>query len=297
MRILVAGATGAVGRLLVPMLLDSGHEVIGLSRSASGLERVRQAGASAVQADAFDRDGMRQVVTTAAPDVVVHQLTALSDADGETTNRLREEGTRNLVDAAKSAGAQRIIAQSIAWAYAPGEQPADEAVSLDFGAEQPRGAMVDGIRRLEETSAEMQTAVALRYGILYGPGTWYAPGGAVAAALSGDSKARLLAYLEADRSVTSFIHVADAARATVAAVGWPSGPVNIVDDEPAEGRQWVPVLAEALGTPAPELGTGRQDWARGASNALAHSRGWQPEYATWRTGFAEQGHRGTASTE
>jgi nucleoside-diphosphate-sugar epimerase len=291
MQVMVAGATGAVGRLLVPLLLDAGHRVTGLSRSSAGLERVRRLGASAVQADALSGDGLRQVVADAAPNVVIHQLTALSDADGDATNRLRHEGTRNLVDAAKSAGVRRIIAQSISWAYAPGEDPADETVPLDIGAEQPRGGMVDGIRALEETIAEVETAVALRYGILYGPGTWYAPGGAVAAALSGDSTARLLAYLEADSSVTSFVHVADAARATVAALDWPAGPVNIVDDEPAQGRQWLPVLADALGVPAPEPSSGRQSWARGASNETARSRGWRPEHSTWRQGFAEQGTR------
>ncbi|MET8187682.1 NAD(P)-dependent oxidoreductase [Streptomyces sp. NPDC005078] len=288
MRILIAGATGAVGRLLVPLLLDAGHQVTGLSRTPAGAERVRRQGASAVQADALDRTGLLQVMAATAPDAVIHQLTALSDADGEATNRLRREGTRNLVDAAKSAGVGRIVAQSISWAYAPGEAPADETVPLDTGAAQPRGGMVDGIQALEETAAELETAVALRYGILYGPGTWYAPGGAVAAALAGDSTARLLAYLEADRSVTSFVHVADAARATVAALAWPSGPVNIVDDEPAQGREWLPVLAEALGVPTPEATSGRQSWARGASNTLARSRGWQPEHETWRYGFATQ---------
>jgi nucleoside-diphosphate-sugar epimerase len=222
----------------------------------------------------------------AAPDVVMHQLTDLAAADSDGTDRLRREGTRNLVDAAKSAGVSRIIAQSFTLAYAPGDEPADESVPLDTGATEPRKAMVDGTRALEETAAEIDTSVVLRYGILYGPGTWYAPGGAVAAALAGDPAARLIAYLEPDLSVTSFVHVADAAKASVAALDWPTGPVNIVDDEPAQGRQWVPVLATALGLPAPEATAGKQSWARGASNGLARSRGWQPEYPTWRSGFA-----------
>jgi nucleoside-diphosphate-sugar epimerase len=150
--------------------------------------------------------------------------------------------------------------------------------------------MVEGIQALEDTAAEIETAVALRYGILYGPGTWYAPGGAVAAALAGDRSARLLAYLKADLSVTSFVHVTDAARAAVAALDWPAGPVNIVDDEPAPGRQWLPVLADALGVPAPEATTGRLDWARGASNRTARSRGWHPEQSTWRKGFLHAQH-------
>ncbi|MDX3070993.1 NAD(P)-dependent oxidoreductase [Streptomyces sp. MI02-7b] len=288
MHVFVAGATGAVGRLLVPLLLDAGHQVTGISRTPEGAERVRRQGASAVRADVFDRDGLMEVVSAAAPDVVVHQLTDLSGADGEATNRLRREGTRHLVDAARAAGVTRMVAQSISWAYEPGEGPADESVPLDIGAAQPRGALVDGLRALEDTAAEMDTAVVLRYGVLYGPGTWYAPGGAVAAALSGDPSARFLGSIEADLSVSSFLHVADAARAAVAALGWPAGPVNIVDDEPAQAREWLPVLATALGVPAPKAGSGREGWARGASNRLARARGWRPEYATWRTGFAAQ---------
>ncbi|MEV6866192.1 NAD(P)-dependent oxidoreductase [Streptosporangium subroseum] len=288
MRVLVAGATGAIGRVLVPLLLEAGHQVTGISRTLAGAERVRRQGASAVQVDVLDRDGLRQAVAAAAPETVIHQLTDLSDADGKATDLLRRDGTRNLVDAARSAGVERIVAQSISWAYAPGESPADETVPLDIGAAQPRGGMVEGIRAMEEKAAEMDSSVPLRYGILYGPGTWYAPGGAVAAALAGDSDAHFLGSIEADLSVMSFVHVADAAGAAVAALDWPTGPVNIVDDEPAQAREWLPVLATALGLPAPEARSGRQSWARGASNGLARSRGWKPEHTTWRSGFAIQ---------
>ncbi|MFF2526546.1 NAD-dependent epimerase/dehydratase family protein [Streptomyces liangshanensis] len=288
MRVLVAGATGAVGRLLVPLLLEAGHQVTGVSRTLAGTERLRRQGATAVQADALDPDGLRRAVTTAAPDAVIDQLTDLSGADGEATDRLRREGTRNLVDAARDADVHRIVVQSISWVYEPGDKPADESVPLDLGAAQPRGAMVDAVRVLEETAAEIGTAVLLRYGVLYGPGTWYEPGGAVSAALGGDAEARFLGSVEADLSVTSFLHVADAARASVDALAWPSGPVNIVDDEPARGRAWLPALAAALGRPAPGPASGQRSWARGASNALARSRGWEPRYATWRSGFAAQ---------
>ena len=287
MHVFVAGATGAVGRLLVPLLLAAGHQVTGTSRSRAGAERVERQGASASQVDVFDRDALHEVVTAAAPDAVIHQLTDLSGADGEATNRLRREGTRNLVDAAKSAGVTRIVVQSMSWVYTPGEGPADEGEPLDLGAAEPRGAMVDGIRVLEEMAAEVDTAVSLRYGVLYGPGTWYEPGGPVAAALSGDPDARFLGNIEADDSVSSFVHVVDAARAAADALDWSSGPVNIVDDEPARGREWLPVLAAALGVPAPDVASGRQSWARGASNRLARSRGWRLEHRTWRSGFAE----------
>lgn len=287
MRVFVAGATGAVGRLLVPLLLKAGHEVTGTSRSQAGAEQLRCRGAAAVQVDAFDADGLRRAVAEAAPDAVIHQLTDLADADGAANGRLRRGGTRHLVDAAKAAGAGRIVAQSISWSYAPGDGPADESVPLDDGAAQPRARMVAAIRTLEETAAEMETAVLLRYGILYGPGTWYAPGGAVAAALAGDPAARFLGSREANDAVSSFLHVADAAQAAVAALAWPGGPVNVVDDEPAQAREWLPVLAKALGVPAPTPTAGRQGWERGAVNTLARARGWRPEQTTWRTGFAD----------
>ncbi|GIF46265.1 nucleoside-diphosphate-sugar epimerase [Asanoa ferruginea] len=288
MRIFVAGATGVVGRLLVPMLLESGHQVTGMSRSSGGADRVRRQGADAVQGDVLDRGSLREAVLAAAPDAIIHQLTDLAGADGEATNRLRVEGTRNLVDAARAAGTDRIVIQSVGFGYAPGDKPADETEPLDVGAEPPRRGLVDGIRAMEATASEVDTAVLLRFGILYGPGTWYAPGGAAAAVLSGDTGAPFLGSLVADQSVTSFLHVADAARAAREALGWPGGVVNIADDDPAEGREWVPVLAAALGVPAPRPTSGQLDWARGVSNSLARSRGWDLSYPTWRTGFATQ---------
>ncbi|WP_067963071.1 NAD-dependent epimerase/dehydratase family protein [Nocardiopsis trehalosi] len=301
MRVLVAGATGAVGRLLVPMLVSAGHEVTGTSRSDAGAERVRALGARGVRADALDRAGLHRVVAEAAPDAVVHQLTDLAGADGAANARLRREGTRNLVDAARAAGTGRVIAQSISWAYAPGTGPAEEGEPLDIGAEPPRSGMVAAVAELEEAVLGFgngagtgsgtgigngaDIGVVLRYGMLYGPGTWYAPGGAVAAALAGEPGPPFLGSLAADDAVGSFVHVEDAAAAAVAALDWPAGPVNVVDDEPAAAREWLPVLAGALGVPAPAPASGAAGWQRGASNALARSRGWRPRWPSWRTGF------------
>ncbi|MER6065538.1 NAD-dependent epimerase/dehydratase family protein [Streptomyces sp. NPDC001792] len=288
MRVFVAGATGAVGSLLVPMLVAAGHEVTAISRSLAGIERIKSLGATGVHADALDAERLRHAVCAAAPEVVIHQLTDLSGADGAANGRMRREGTRNLVEAAKAAGVGRIVAQSISWAYAPGEGPAEEVVPLDSTATQPRARMVSAVRALEETAAELETAVLLRYGLLYGPGTWYAPGGAFAAALAGDRSAPFLGSTVANDAVSSFVHVADAAGAVLAALDWPGGPVNIVDDEPASAHEWLPALAKALGVSAPDPVAGRQEWERGALNLLARSRGWQPKWPTWRTGFAAQ---------
>ncbi|WP_406333910.1 NAD(P)-dependent oxidoreductase [Streptomyces zaomyceticus] len=277
MRVLVAGATGAVGRRLVPRLEAAGHEVVGISRRGPR------------PVDVLDTGAVRRAVAEAAPDAVVHQLTDLGAADGAANNRIRVEGTRNLVDAALAAGVGRIVAQSISWAYAPGDGPAAESVPLDSTEEVPRSRIVAGVRALESAVAELPEAVVLRYGILYGPGTWHAPGGAVAAALAGDPGARFLGSTAADDSVSSLLHVDDAAEAAVRALEWPSGAYNVVDDEPAPGRVWLPVLAAALGVPAPARSEGRAPWARGAVNARARALGWSPAHPSWRTGFADRG--------
>ncbi|WP_052847241.1 NAD-dependent epimerase/dehydratase family protein [Streptomyces avicenniae] len=289
MHLFVAGAGGAVGRALLPRLLAAGHRVTGTSRSDAGAERVRAAGAEAVRVDALDAAALREAVVTAAPDAVFHMLTDLSAADGPANSRLRHEGTRNLVDAAGAAGVGRLVAQSISWAYAPGPDPAGESDPLDLDAPATRGATVAAVAALERISAELPQAVVLRLGLLYGPGTWYAPDGAASATLRGEPGARFLGSVTPDAAVSSFVHVDDAASAAVAALDWPAGPVNVVDDEPAAARDWVPALAAAVGAPAPEpvASDERPGWARGARNTLARSRGWHPGRPTWRTGFTE----------
>ncbi|MFR9724309.1 NAD-dependent epimerase/dehydratase family protein [Streptomyces sp. MS19] len=289
MHLFVAGAGGAVGRSLVPRLLAAGHRVTGTSRSEAGAARLRAGGAEAVQVDVLDADALRDAVVAAAPDAVLHMLTDLSGADGAANSRLRHEGTRHLVDAARAAGVGRIVAQSIAWAYAPGADPADESVPLDLNAPGPRGATVAAVDALERMSAELPEAVVLRFGLLYGPGTWYVPDGAAAAALRGEPGPPFLGSVTPDAAVSSFVHVDDAASAAVAALDWPSGPVNVVDGEPAPARLWVPVLAAAVGAPPPEpvASDERPGWARGARADLARSRGWHPGRPTWRTGFSE----------
>ncbi|WP_037601316.1 NAD-dependent epimerase/dehydratase family protein [Streptacidiphilus rugosus] len=292
MRIFLAGAGGAIGRRLVPRLLSAGHEVVGTARAEEGVSRLRAQGIDAVRVDALDAEALHRAVRTARPDAVLHQLTDLSAADGAANGRLRREGTRNLVDAARAAGVERIVTQSISWAYvggtAPGP-PATEDDSLDLDAPAPRGGMVGAVAALERISAELPQAVLLRNGLLYGPGTWYAPDGPVAAALRGEPTGPYLASLAATVAVSSFVHVDDAAAAVVAALDWPAGPVNIVDDEPAAARDWLTVFAATVGAPAPVPSEApAAPWERGARNALARSRGWRPHRPSWRTGFGDQ---------
>lgn len=279
MRIFLTGATGAVGRFLVPRLLEAGHDVVGMSHRADGVERLRAQGVAGVRVDAFDRDGVIRAVADAAPDAVIDQLTALGRGDRVENARMRSHGTPNVVEAAKRAGVGRIVVQSIAFAYEPGDAPADERTPLHVEAPAPRAETIAGVRAAERAAAEIDAHVILRYGDFYGPGTWYAPNGHVAGQLRAGE-------IRADDGVTSFVHVDDAARAAVLALDWPSGPVNIVDDEPAPAREWVPVLARVVDAPAPEPTSGRAGWERGADNALARTeRGWEPLYPTWRTGL------------
>jgi len=280
MRIFVAGGTGAVGRFLVPMLVAAGHEVTVATRHADSLPRLREQGAHGVIMDVFDRDAVAAALALATPETVIEQVTALSEGTSADNARIRKEGTRNLVDAAIKAGAQRFIAQSISWAYQGGDCPAGEDTPLDLTAPEPRATTVGGVAALEDavTRAGFAGYVILRYGTFYGPGTWYAPDGLMAGKLATGE-------LPANDAVSSFVRVDDAAQAAVLALDWPDGPVNVVDDEPAPAREWVPVLAGALGQPAPAPVPGRAAWERGASNERARALGWLPSHRTWRTGF------------
>lgn len=280
MRVLVAGATGAIGRRLVPRIVAAGHEVAGMTRREGAVAALRAQGAGAVVADALDSGSVLAAVTSARPDVIVHQLTDLAGGSPAANAALRIHGTRNLVDAAKAAGVRRIVVQSIAWAYEPGDEPAGEDAALDVGAAPPRATTIEGVAALEGAARELPECVVLRYGLLYGPGTWYAPDGARTAAARAGS-------IPADDDVTSFVHVDDAAAAAVDALTWPSGVVNVCDDEPAAGREWVPAFCRAVGADPPPAGTApRAGWARGASNRhLREDLAWTPRHPSWRTGL------------
>jgi nucleoside-diphosphate-sugar epimerase len=278
MRVFVAGATGAVGRRLVPLLLQAGHEVIAATRRA---EKLATLGARGVVLDLLDRESVLGALRSARPDVVLHQVTDLANLDLDANARVRITGTRNLVDAARSAGVRRMVAQSIAFAYAPGHGRASESDPLHQAAPPPRGRTVEGVVALERTVAEMPEGVVLRYGSLYGEGTWYAPGGTVAESVRAGRRS-------ATPGITSFLHVDDAAQAAVAALDWPPGVVNIVDDEPAPGTEWVPFLARLLGGPPPPRTERADPWERGATNARARNElAWMPRWPSWRNGFRE----------
>lgn len=270
MRILLAGGAGAIGRQLTPALVAAGHEVWATSRDAGKASVIEAAGAHPLVMDVYDTESVEQAFARSRPDAVLHELTALADLDFAANSRVRIEGTRALVDAARRHGVDRMIAQSISWVVPDGDTLATEDEPFAAG-------VTPGVPELESTVLELPNGVVLRYGQFYGPGTWRAPG-------APETLAALEGRLRPMARVIDFVHVADAASATMLALDWPHGVVNIVDDEPAEAAQWMPVYAAAVGAPPPSIPSDLRE-GRPVSNALARSRGWRPRFSSWRQGF------------
>jgi nucleoside-diphosphate-sugar epimerase len=307
MRVFVAGASGAVGRRLVPQLVAAGHGVVALTRVQSRTAAITAVGAEAVVGDVFNRDSLLALVRAAVPDAIIHQLTDLPasvnprklDEIYERNNRVRREGTRNLVAAAVQSGVRRFIVQSMATWYRPdGGLVKSESDPLWTDAPEPIGEAVRTVAAME-TSVLRETpiAVVLRYGGFYGAGTWYAPHGEIAKRI----KSRRFPIIGDGAGITSFIHVDDAASAAVSALNARTSAVyNVVDDEPAAAAEWIPAYAAAIGAPRPlrvpallarlTIGKALTTWMmtmRGGSNAkIAAELGWRPRYPSWRSGIA-----------
>jgi nucleoside-diphosphate-sugar epimerase len=317
-KVFVAGATGVIGRELVPQLVARGHEVVGMTRTAAKQDGLRTLGARPVVADAFDPDAVAQAVASAEPEVIVHQLTALSGPmsvrearrpdrsfAATMTNRLRTEATDHLLAAGRAVGARRFVAQSFG-AFRFARKGGPVLTEADpFDPNDPPAALrtvQTAYLYLEQavTTIEWGEGLALRYGGFYGPGTSVSlASDAVMAALI---RKRRFPLVGNGGGFMSWIHVDDAAAATAVAVerGEP-GIYYVVDDEPAPVREWLPVLASALGAKPPrrvprwlgrllagEAATAMMTEASGASNEKAKRElGWQPRDASWRQGFAQ----------
>jgi len=311
MKVLVAGATGAIGKQLLPKLVAGGHEVVGMTRSEAKADEVRALGAEPAIADALDPEAVAAAVAASEPEAIVHELTGLAsnlgslrnlDRSFAATNRLRTEGTDHLLSAARAAGVQRFLAQSYAgWPYARSGGPIkDEEAPLDDDPPASARQTIAAIRYLERTVSEADglEGIVLRYGGFYGPGTSIAPGGEQLEAI----RKRQFPVVGGGAGITSFIHIEDAAEATVAALerGRP-GIYNIVDDEPAEVREWLPEVARRIGAKPPwrvprwvgrllagEAATTMMTEVRGASNEKAKRElGWVPGHPSWREGIPE----------
>ena len=303
MRVFVAGASGVIGRPLVAQLVAAGHQVTGMTRSRERAAAIERAGATAVVCDAHDAPALIAEVAAADPAVVVHELTALPHRFDprkkrlyDATNRVRTEGTRNLLEAA---GGRRFVCQSVAFAYAPSGAPQvfGEEAPLFTEAPPPFGAATRAIAEMEQMVLAAGGLV-LRYGWIYGPGTFFGEGGS----MFEDVRRRRFPVIGEGSGLFSFVHVDDAAAATVAAVerGAP-GVYNVVDDEPAPTRDWLPAYAEAIGARPPrrvpvwlarllagKATAGMSATLPGADNTRAkRGLGWEPRWPSWRTGFRE----------
>ena len=317
MKVFLAGATGVLGRALVPQLVSRGHEVVGMTRSASKQDLVRSLGARPVVADALDPDAVAQAVAGAEPEVIVHELTALSGpmsigdarhperfSGAIMTNRLRTEATDHLLAAARAVGARRFVAQSFGafrWASAGGPVLTEDE-PLDPNPPAALATAQEGYSYLEQvvTTIDWGEGLALRYGGFYGPGTSVSL--AADAQIAAPVRKRRFPIVGDGGGVWSLVHIDDAAAATALAVerGKP-GIYNIADDEPAPVRDWLPVLATALDAKPPrrvprwlgrlaagETATLTMTDVRGASNAKAKRElGFKPRYPSWRQGFAQ----------
>jgi nucleoside-diphosphate-sugar epimerase len=310
MRVLVAGATGVLGRPLLRLLSSAGCQVIALGRPDGRTSRLASTDIAVTVADPFDPVQVAKAVRDARPDAVLQYLTAIPQnpnprrisRDFAVTNRLRTETTKYLVDAAVTAGASRFISQSVAFLYDPVATPYGELANEDaplWADPHPSFAPnIDAIRTLEQVTRDAGGAV-LRFGQLYGPGTAFATDGAFIAMIR---KGRM-PLVSGGRGVFSFTHVDDAATAVLAALDRNvSGPLNIVDDTPVELSDWVPQVARMIGARAPRdvpallarPAVGRWGMAfmtqlRGADNARAKLRlDWRPRHGDWRTGFAAE---------
>jgi 2-alkyl-3-oxoalkanoate reductase len=309
MKVVLAGASGAIGRRLVPQLIEAGHQVAAITRSKEKLSELYDLGAEPVLCDVFDAGRLGSVVAQAEPDAVINQLTDLPQSLnprklGEyyaANNRVRREGTRNLLDAARGAGVRRFLVQGAAYWYAQTGGPVKtEEAPLYLEAPAPIGPAVETIKEVEDAvlSADGIEGIVLRYGMFYGPGTWYAKDGDIGRQV----RKRRYPMIGHGEGTYSFIHVDDAASATVAALERARpGVYNVVDDDPATAAEWMLVYAEVLGAKRPPrvpafvarliAGDAIVKWSlglRGASNErIKRELGWHPRYESWRRGFFE----------
>jgi nucleoside-diphosphate-sugar epimerase len=311
MTVFVAGASGAVGRRRIRQLQAAGHSVVAVTRDPAKARSLERAGVDAVVCDVFDAPRLTEAVSAASPDAIIHQLTDLPTAMNprrlkaiyEANNRVRREGTANLIAAGRTAGVPRMVVQSMGTWYRPDDPGVQRGLAVEgdalwTDAPEPLGTAVRTVAQMEAAVLrEVPLAIVLRYGAFYGTGTWYGPDGSIAQRV----RTRQLPIVGDGRGVTSFIHIDDAASAAVAALdAQTSGIFNIVDNEPASAAEWMPAYARALGAPPPRrvpvflarllLGKALTEWVttmRGASNRAAISAlGWKPGFPSWREGFA-----------
>ncbi len=305
MRIFVAGATGVIGRRLVPRLIDEGHEVIGTTRDLRRAEDLAGAGMAVAVVDALDAAALRGSIVTARPDVVINQLTALPQSFSDpregaraakATNRLRSEASKTIMAAAAAAGSSRVVAQSISFVLRPGTDVRNEDDPLYTDAPAAHGAVVRAVADLERATLEGDVpGVVLRYGAIYGAGTYFAPDGGYVEMIVR----RRLPIIGAGRGMQSHLHIDDCIDATVRALEVAPGVYNVVDEAPAAATEWIPLLAELAGAKPPRR-VPRLLFSLGPLTVLRYlideqppvsgerfrsTAGWTPRHGDWRAGL------------
>ena len=277
-KIFVTGATGLIGTKLTKRLIEEGYEVAGLTTSEKGKEKLDNAGVKAYIGNILEYDTIEKSIGDFKPDIIMNEITDLKQVDMSANTKVRIEGTRNLVEAAIKHDVPHIQSQSIAFVYEAGDTLATEETSLDYDASGDRKITVDGVEGLEKESARLNKHVILRYGLLYGPGTWYGKDGMIYNQfINGE--------VTMTDGVQSFIHIDDAVETAIQALNFESGIYNVADDEPVKGDDWAKWYANELNaTPTLNIEPAAP-FERGVTNKKFKDQGGKLIYATWKDGM------------
>lgn len=274
-KIFVTGATVLIGIKLVQRLKEEGHEVAGFTTSENGQQKLAAVNVKAYIGDILNADTIDQALADFKPEIIINQITDLKNVDMAANTKVRIEGSKNLIDAAKKHDVKKVIAQSIAFMYEPGEGLAYEKTALDFNSTGDRKVTVDGVVGLEEETARMDEYVVLR---LYGPGTWYGKDGMIYNQFM-DGQVTL------SDGVTSFVHLDDAVETSIQAIHFENGIYNVADDAPVKGSEFAEWYKEQLGVEPNIDIQPAQPFERGVSNEKFKAQGGTLIYKTWKDGM------------
>lgn len=277
-KIFVTGATGLIGTKLTKRLIEEGYEVAGLTTSEKGKEKLDNAGVKAYIGNILEYDTIEKSIGDFKQDIIMNEITDLKQVDMSANTKVRIEGTRNLVEAAIKHDVPHIQSQSIAFVYEAGDTLATEETSLDYDASGDRKITVDGVEGLEKESARLNKHVILRYGLLYGPGTWYGKDGMIYNQfINGE--------VTMTDGVQSFIHIDDAVETAIQALNFESGIYNVADDEPVKGDDWAKWYSNELNvTPTLNIEPAAP-FERGVTNKKFKDQGGKLIYSTWKDGM------------
>ncbi len=277
-KVFVTGATGLIGTKLTKRLLEEGYEVAGLTTSKKGEEKLVHAGIKAYIGNVLEYETIESSIGDFKPDIIMNEITDLKQVDMSANTKVRIEGTKNLVDAAILHGVEHIQSQSIAFAYESGHGLATEDTPLDYESKGDRKITVDGVDGLEKETARIKNYVILRYGLLYGPGTWYGKDGMIYKQFMNNE-------VSITEGIQSFIHIDDAIETAIQALNFDSGIYNVADDDPVKGNVWADWYANLLNvTPNINIEPAAP-FERGVSNEKFKMQGGKLIYKTWKDGM------------